>query len=322
MTERLASEIGSLDQVHLSDPRRRWAHPLSVALTALGVAIGVYYLVLLGTGGGVDAHAYFLADPLSPYAHGAQIDHVDAYLYSPAFAQIIEPLRLLGWPMFVFGIRLLELAALVYVAGPLTPLAIFWPPVASELNAGNVHLLIAAAIVLGFRHPSAWAFVILTKVAPGVGLLWFAVRREWRSLRAALLLTTAIAAVSFAISPAAWFEWLSSLAFNAAHPISYGPFTPTTIPLIGRWPLAAIAIAAAARAGWTWVIPLATTFALPKVYVPSLSILSAAPRRLYLELRELRTKPAVSRAPLSPGLDDLRSTTRAMRDSAGSRLLS
>ena len=42
------------------------------------------------------------------------------------------------------------------------------------------------AIVLGFRWPFTWAFVLLTKVTPGVGLLWFAVRREWRSLAIAL----------------------------------------------------------------------------------------------------------------------------------------
>ena len=51
-----------------------------------------------------------------------------------------------------------------------------------ELFVGQVHLFIAAAIVLGFRWPALWAFNILTKVTPGVGLLWFLVRREWRSL--------------------------------------------------------------------------------------------------------------------------------------------
>ena len=43
------------------------------------------------------------------------------------------------------------------------------PPVALELYHGNIHLWIAAAIVLGFRYPWTWAFVLLTKVTPGVG---------------------------------------------------------------------------------------------------------------------------------------------------------
>ena len=45
---------------------------------------------------------------------------------------------------------------------------------------------IAAAIVIGFRWPAAWSLVLLTKITPGIGLLWFAVRREWRSLAIAL----------------------------------------------------------------------------------------------------------------------------------------
>ena len=52
-----------------------------------------------------------------------------------------------------------------------------------ELAGGNISLLLAVAIVVGFRWPAAWAFVLLTKVTPGIGLLWFVVRREWRSAR-------------------------------------------------------------------------------------------------------------------------------------------
>src|SRR5207237_2518368 len=71
--------------------------------------------------------------------------------------------------------------------------------------------LLGAAIVLGFRWPWTWAFVLLTKVTPGVGLLWFAFRREWRSLGIALGVTAAIAAVSFALRPDLWREWLDLL---------------------------------------------------------------------------------------------------------------
>ena len=55
-------------------------------------------------------------------------------------------------------------------------------PVASELYHGNIDLILAAAIVAGFRWPVAWAVVLHTKLTPGIGLLWFAVRREWRPL--------------------------------------------------------------------------------------------------------------------------------------------
>ena len=75
-----------------------------------------------------------------------------------------------------------------------------FPPVALELYHGNIHLWIAAAIALGFRYPWTWGFVLLTKVTPGVGLLWFAVRREWRALGIALGVTGAIVAVSLLLA--------------------------------------------------------------------------------------------------------------------------
>ena len=70
-----------------------------------------------------------------------------------------------------------------------------------ELAGGNIHLLLAAAIVLGFRWPWTWAIVLLTKITPGIGLLWFVVRREWRDLAIALGATAAIVAVSFLVWP-------------------------------------------------------------------------------------------------------------------------
>ena len=95
------------------------------------------------------------------------------------------------------------------------------PPVFIELAMGNIHAFIAVAIVLGFRWPAAWAFVLLTKVTPGVGLLWFAVRREWRNLAIALGATAAIVAVSFVIAPALWAEWLDVLAGRSGAPAGW-----------------------------------------------------------------------------------------------------
>ena len=53
-------------------------------------------------------------------------------------------------------------------------------------QCGNINLLIVGAVLIGFRYPWAWAFIILTKVTPGIGLLWFLTRREWRHLAIAL----------------------------------------------------------------------------------------------------------------------------------------
>ena len=95
---------------------------------------------------------------------------------------------------------------------------------------GNVQPLLAAAVVIGFRWPAAWAFVILTKIAPGIGLLWFAFRREWRNLGIALAATAIIAAVSFVFAPQQWADFVRFAMANVGAP-SPNPVVP--IPLAG-----------------------------------------------------------------------------------------
>ena len=53
--------------------------------------------------------------------------------------------------------------------------------------------------------------VRFSKVTPGIGLLWFLLRREWRSLAIALGTTLAIVVGSFLLAPSAWFDWYSFL---------------------------------------------------------------------------------------------------------------
>ena len=53
------------------------------------------------------------------------------------------------------------------------------------------HRIHRMAIVLGLRHSAAWAFPLLTKVLPGVGMVWHVVRREWGSLAIATGVTLA-----------------------------------------------------------------------------------------------------------------------------------
>ncbi len=110
------------------------------------------------------------------------------------------------------SLRLIVALVVVALTGPLSPLVLLASSVASEINAINVQLLTAAAIVLGFRWPATWAFILITKVTPGVGLLWFAVRREWRSLGIALGSTGVVVAISLVIAPGQWSDWVSQVA--------------------------------------------------------------------------------------------------------------
>jgi hypothetical protein len=126
--------------------------------------------------------------------------------------------------------------------------------------------------VVGFRYPAAWAFTLLTKVTPGIGLLWFAGRRAWRSLAIAAGVTAAISLVSFAIAPHLWFEWFESLRHNTAVNI---PAYAVALP----WPLAVRLALAAAIAlvggilGWRWTVIVACTLALPVLWISGLSVL-------------------------------------------------
>ena len=232
------------------------------------------YLVSVATGfaeAGFDAHAYWTARPPDIYAQ-SRLGTFNAYLYSPAFAQAIAPLTALPWFAFVTIWSALEIAAFLWLAGPFALLLLPLPPVFGEIHLGNIHLIMAAAIVLGFRWPAAWAFVLLTKVTPGVGLLWFAVRREWRSLAVALGATAAVVAVSFVLAPSLWFEWVDLLRASGGVTPPYSAWVP---PVWFRLPVAAAIVAWGGLTDRRWTVPVAATLAMPILWGASLTVLIA-----------------------------------------------
>jgi len=141
-------------------------------------------------------------------------------------------------------------------------------PVPMELFEGNIHLLLALAIVVGFRYPAAWAFVLVTKMTPGIGLLWFAVRREWRPLAIALAATALLLAASLLI-PGAWTAWWAHMTDQPQGP------TPNqvNVPTWFRLPLAAALVAWGARSDRRWTVIVAATLALPALWLYGLSML-------------------------------------------------
>src|SRR5215207_3607204 len=119
---------------------------ISLFLTGLGAVVAVFYWYQLGLGFGlpVDAHAYWAADPNNLYPPAETTLHLDAYLYSPAFEVVIGWARHLPFDVFVAIWRALLVVALVWLAGPFTLFVLFTVPVASEINAANIQLLLAA----------------------------------------------------------------------------------------------------------------------------------------------------------------------------------
>ena len=234
------------------------------------VALAVAYLLGL-TQTGVDAHTYWSSNPLHPYSATAPAA-ADAYFYSPAFTQLIWPIHALPWEWFIAGWTLLLIAAIVWQAGLWTAFVLLLVPVFVDLTVGNIHMLLAAAIILGFRWPWTWSFVLLTKITPGIGLLWFAVRREWRSLRIALAATAIVAGVSFAIAPSLWWEWIDVLRAASGAP-SPAFVVPIALPI--RLVVAAIVVTWGALTDRRWTVPLASAIALPVLWINGFAMLIA-----------------------------------------------
>lgn len=247
------------------------------ALTLVWLAIVVVAEPYLpGTFGSAhDAHDYWLAARAGdPYAAGLNWGLPGVYVYSPTFLQVTAPLLALPWQAFVAVWTAIALAALSWLSRP-RALAIMVILAVPELWGGNIHLLLAVAVVVGFRFPAVWAFVLLTKVTPGVGLLWFAVRREWRALGIALAATGTVVLVSAAVAPEPWTEWLGVLAGNAtADPVVLGVIP---IPLVVRLPLALALIVWAAPRDERWALPVACMLALPAWWIGGLTMLLAIP---------------------------------------------
>jgi hypothetical protein len=247
---------------------------VAVGLAAAAVAwlLVVFFSEPFGQlwGTAQDARSYWLPTLADPYAN-ANWTMPSAYVYSPAFLQLVAPLAGLPWQGFVAVWTAILLGALAYLTGSRL-LAMGVVVAAAELAGGNISLLLAAAIVAGFRYPAAWAFVLLTKVTPGIGLLWFALRREWRSLGIALVATGIVAAASAMLMPAAWADWFQILVANAGRD---GTWAAVPVPFWVRVPLAVLVVAWGARTDRRWAVPVAAMIALPAVWYGSLSMLLA-----------------------------------------------
>ena len=243
-----------------------------------------------------DARAYWEAARGEPYARpvlGAPV----AYYYSPVFLQVFAPLLALPFPTFLAAWYALNAAALVAVARSWLPVALLTGFVAIEVMRGNIETLMAFALVAGFRWPAAWAFILLTKVTPGVGLLWFVGRREWRNLALALAATLVIAGISFVVAPGLWFEWVGSLFGNASVNIDW-QFFP--VPLAVRLPIAAAIALFAGWRGWRWLVPIASTLAMPALWPVNLALLVA----IFPLLPSSSPAPSAAATPDGPGGSD------------------
>ncbi|MEO8247303.1 MAG: glycosyltransferase family 87 protein [Chloroflexota bacterium] len=241
-------------------------------LAIIGLVWFAYYFATAGAHAG-DAHAYWAADVAHPYT--TDVNQTDAFLYSPAFLLVMIPFQGLPFSAFFAIFTVVNIAVLAWMVGPVLALLVLLPgefsPLWINLWYGNIIILMAAVIVAGFRWPGAWSFMLLTKVTPGVGALWFVGRRDWKALIQIGVVTAVAILVSFVLGPHLWPEWFAHLQRSAAEPDVFSIIPPL------EWRLLAALILALGggvlRLRWTVVI--AAMLAQPVFWFSGLAMLVA-----------------------------------------------
>ena len=254
--------------------RLRW-HPNPLrdgyVLVAVLWCLGIGFGMIDGASDARGWYRYRLPDPYEWTNYSALF----GFYFTPPIAFVIYPLTLLPWTWFAATWTGLMFAGLYGLVGRWSFLALWFPPVWWELHAANVNILICLAAVAGLRWAPAWAFVLLTKITPGVALVWYAVRREWRPLCVVLATTLVIAGVSLIAAPRLWFDWWASLTANVGN---NGPgyfVVPLTLPV--RLALAVVVVAWGALTDRRWVLPIAVCLGMPVLWFNALAPLVAIP---------------------------------------------
>ncbi len=275
------------ERVRLRDLSLPALLPMWLAVGYVMFFVARFYVTHDAFGG--DAHAYWLTAHRGTLYINAPTER-DAYLYSPAFAQVIWPIAILPFHAFL-GIWMgLELVALVWLVAPLgwklgVPVLMLCT---AELVLGDINAFLAVAAVLGFTRAQAWAFPLLTKLAPGLGPVWFLVNREWRRLLIATATTLAIVAVSLAFGPSLWVDWIRFLFHHHGKGTLYFPF---------RAVLAVALTVYAARTNRRWLLPVAMLLAAPVIHNAAVPVVLAAIPRLRANGAQGRASVPAPRGP-------------------------
>ena len=274
--------------------KRAWArlgkaleHPAVMPGIAVAGAVFVVAMVSFALRGdpliGYDAHAYYQAaaldDPYRATINGGfdAVGGLYEYKYPPPLAQVLHPLRMLGisWPAFLGAWTALLLVSLGFMGRRWTLLLLLFPPVLGELWLGNLNILLGLAIVLGMRWPASWAFILLTKITPGIGLIWFAARREWRNLAIALVATVVVVGVSYVLAPWLWADFIEASKTQVDATVNVPrQAAPVALPL--RLAVAAVLVFWAARTDRAWIVPIAAGLAVPFLWWNAFAVMVAA----------------------------------------------
>jgi Glycosyltransferase family 87 len=263
--------------------------PLGLVLLA---AVGCLLLVVVATTAWqlpTDEHAYWLA--AQRFAAGGSMydpttvpgDTGYGYYYPPPLAQVLAPLTsLISSDAYSVLWTIVLLACLWWLGGrdPLTALALIaFLPVAVELRARNIHLVLAVLAVLALRRSALfWVPATAIKVSPVLGIAYLLAARRWRDALVVALVGGAVLAVSFALAPGAWRDFFDIVVVRAGS--SVASILPLAFPirLAGGLALAVLGGVAAASGRPRIAEPMlicGIVLANPTLWVTALSMLIA-----------------------------------------------
>ena len=293
LTSRRLEPMSSIQQAIPAPLRRRITlSSEGIHLVLAGLSVIGYLLCLRalidhgifkhGGAGGGDVIAYWTAganllsgEPL--YNQG--VGGYAAYLYPPPLAQLFALPSQLPFPTVVWLWRAVVLSSLRVAVGSWRGAGIamlLWPPVIAELDAGNVHLLMAAAVAMMIRGQGTWLLpAALTKFA-SLAAVPVALRDDPRGLLKGAGIAAGIVLVSFALAPSLWLDYAHFMTGVSTVDSSWYNLG-ALVPLPLRLGLAAAVAIAALR--WRRLLAVAATLALPVLWFHGLSMLIAVVAR-------------------------------------------
>jgi hypothetical protein len=267
----------------LLDPRRP-AEFLKTVLGALGYAIAIVALVTGFSNGQWPFPGGDVVDFYAPAGQALRAGgdvYFPGFLYGPPWAIVFAALSWLG-PAAIHAIVLaLDAVALWVIADRdlrRLGLILWFPLVWFELAAGQLNLLIAAAIVLAQRGV-VWplAAMSLAKVWPAI-----AIRLDPRDLRGFVIWLATFSLITLPWLDL-WPQWIATLIDTSAAP--RGPVVP--VPFLVRLPL--VILFAAIRRPWSRA--LAAAISSPGLYWGQLVVLVAPVTLWFWERRERSGAP-------------------------------